>query len=262
MMSLRWLLHFCLDVFKVGMLMLWQLVVEVEQILTIISPRFARKPSLTQNFERRIISMYTILDKGEHDLDGTDYVRNQLLFFLTTIRLFVANLFLSFLEGIQWAIRFIFSLIHEKIFRVQITIKHEIDVDAPIEKVWETLTNLNEWDKWSKWTKFEMKSISPGVNGKMFMSFDGNDKWKSFDFTLREVDKENHLLRWGGGLGPIFQGNHWFKLTSNGDKTHVFHSEQFSGLAPALGKGMPYAKMDRNYRLINEKLKEYVEKSS
>lgn len=42
-------------------------------------------------------------------------------------------------------------------------------------------------------------------------------------------------------------------------ETSLEHSEDFSGLLPALNLGMPFKKLEKNYALINEALKKQVE---
>ena len=44
--------------------------------------------------------------------------------------------------------------------------------------------------------------------------------------------------------------------------TRLIHTEIFGGLLPALGVGLPYNILDRNYLLMNESLKKFVEVKS
>ena len=42
------------------------------------------------------------------------------------------------------------------------------------------------------------------------------------------------------------------------NQTRLIHSEKFGGLLPALGLGLPYETLDKNYLLMNENLKKFV----
>lgn len=99
-----------------------------------------------------------------------------------------------------------------------------------------------------------------GQKGTLYASFDGDDKWGTYTTVLREVNHEEYFLNWGGGLGCLFMANHWIQLTKTSEsETHMDHFEDFSGPFPAMGIGMPFKKVARNYDLINQALKEKVE---
>lgn len=129
--------------------------------------------------------------------------------------------------------------------------------------------------KWNKWTRLETEEGVPpakGVEGKLKASYEGkDDEWETFDFTFGEVNEENHILEWFGEIGPfgcLFSGYHSMRLevvkgNENGNQqtTRLIHSEQFGGILPAMGLGLPFKTLDRNYLLMNESLKEHIEKN-
>ena len=146
-------------------------------------------------------------------------------------------------------------------------IYHKTEIDAPIEKTWNALLDIKHWD-WNKWTKLEANKVSTGTKGKLKASYDGNDVWKTFDFTFDEVNSKHYILSWFGDVGPsgcLFSGYHTMQLEKGGpdadEKTILIHHERFNGLLPALGLGLPYKKLDRNYRFMNEEFKKFVENS-
>ena len=94
-------------------------------------------------------------------------------------------------------------------------------------------------------------------------SYDGNDEWETFDFNFGEVSSKDYILQWLGNVGPsgcLFSGVHTMELeVISKHQTRLIHSEKFGGLLPALGLGLPYETLDRNYLLMNESLKKFVE---
>ena len=144
-------------------------------------------------------------------------------------------------------------------------IYHETEIQAPIQDVWDQLIDIGNWE-WNKWTKLEAEEASAGTCGTLQASYNGDDNWESFDFTFGEVNSETYVLNWFGkiGFGTIFSGDHTMRLEEGPDAntTTLIHSENFGGLLPALGLGLPYSLLDRNYLLMNEALKEYVEGNS
>ncbi|GFH55166.1 hypothetical protein CTEN210_11642 [Chaetoceros tenuissimus] len=142
-------------------------------------------------------------------------------------------------------------------------IEHITDIEAPIDVVWKVLFDVNDWE-WNKWTRLEANSIpAEGVKGNLNASYDGNDEWETFDFNFGEVSSKDYILQWLGSVGPsgcLFSGVHTMELEVISEhKTRLIHSEKFGGLLPALGLGLPYETLDRNYLLMNESLKKFVE---
>lgn len=138
-------------------------------------------------------------------------------------------------------------------------IEHITDIHAPIEKVWEALIDIGNW-KWNRWTRLHADRAEEGVKGKLLASFEGNDEWESFSFTFGTV--EENSMTWTGSVGPsgcLFNGHHTMKLEEIEGDTRLIHTEKFSGILPRLGLGLPYDKLDRNYLLMNEALKKFVE---
>lgn len=142
-------------------------------------------------------------------------------------------------------------------------ILHETIINAPVDKVWKELISIDDW-KWNRWTRLKASTpAAEGVEGKLLASFEGDGKWKEYDFTFGRISESEHLLTWMGGAGPrdcLFSGYHTMQLAAtDDDKTKLIHREKFSGVLPFLGLGLPFKTLDRNYLLMNEALKEHVE---
>uniref|UniRef100_A0A7S4JA94 Coenzyme Q-binding protein COQ10 START domain-containing protein n=1 Tax=Odontella aurita TaxID=265563 RepID=A0A7S4JA94_9STRA len=147
-------------------------------------------------------------------------------------------------------------------------IKHVTDINAPIDVIWKHLLNIDSWKEWNRWTRLEAKDATPGTRGKLKASYEGDDEWKTFDFAFGEIDHSSHSLTWFGrvGGGCVFSGDHTMRLepldAGGSNWTRLIHTERFGGILPALGLGLPYETLDRNYLCMNESLKEFVEKGS
>jgi hypothetical protein len=143
-------------------------------------------------------------------------------------------------------------------------ISHKTEIKAPIDVVWAALIDIDDW-KWNKWTRLEADEATEGRKGKLKASYEGNDEWLEFDFFFGKISEEDHVMTWKGSVGPggcLFHGNHAMSLEvldDNNNTTLLHHTEEFSGLLPRFGMGLPYQKLDRNYLLMNEGLKKYVE---
>jgi len=145
-------------------------------------------------------------------------------------------------------------------------IEHVTIIDAPIQTVWKALVDVNDWS-WNKWTRLEAGAPAVGLKGTLRACYEGNDQdWQTFPFEFAEVDPDHHVLAWKGSVlgGCLFKGHHTMRLEKFGSsekapKTKLIHTEVFGGILPKIHLGLPYTKLERNYRLMNESLKEFVE---
>ncbi|VEU41114.1 unnamed protein product [Pseudo-nitzschia multistriata] len=159
-------------------------------------------------------------------------------------------------------------------------IHHETIIDAPIELAWAALVDVEDWS-WNKWTRLELPEgegpPSPGKTGTLRACYEGDDRsWESFGFEFAAVDDgsgsgkhkgNRRTLAWKGSVGAfgpfcLFRGYHSVSLEEAADgsgRTLLVHKEDFGGLLPALRMGLPYKTLDRNYRLMNESLRDFVE---
>ena len=145
-------------------------------------------------------------------------------------------------------------------------IEHITIIDAPIEAVWETLIDTNDWS-WNHWTRLDTpESPKVGLHGTLQACYEGDDQdWQSFSFEFADVDPKHHVLSWKGQVlgGCLFSGYHTMRLEQAArGRTKLIHTEVFGGLLPMLRLGLPYPTLDRNYRLMNESLKKYVEEKN
>lgn len=142
-------------------------------------------------------------------------------------------------------------------------ISHTTDINAPMDVVWAELINIDDWE-WNKWTRLEAEGAPrEGLPGELKASYDGDGEWKTFQFKFGEVNDKDHVLTWSGKVGPngfIFSGRHTMRLKPlNEYTTRLHHEERFAGVLPALGLGLPYKTLNRNYLLMNVGLKAHVE---
>lgn len=146
-------------------------------------------------------------------------------------------------------------------------IEHITEIDAPIDEVWSAIINIHDWS-WNKWTRLDAEKAEEGIRGKLRASYEGDDKWETFDFEFGEVNSKSYILIWFGKVagGCLFSGFHTMRLEVINEgrdgpstRTRLIHTEKFGGMLPALGLGLPYDTLDRNYLLMNKSLKEVIE---
>ncbi len=130
----------------------------------------------------------------------------------------------------------------------------EIEIRAPVEKVWDIHTNIDAWHEWQPEIS-EARLASSLEPGATFV-------WKSGGFkltsTIVEIS-ENKFLGWNGrGLGASAIHIWEFKKMENGN-TLVRTEESMDGWLVRLLKGMMDKKLNESLGIWLKSLKQAAE---
>ena len=140
-------------------------------------------------------------------------------------------------------------------------IKTEIDINAPIDKVWNILTDFKTYPNWNPF----IVSLEGDVQiGSVFKVVLNPPESKPMTFKPRCLQMElNKEFVWLGKLffTGIFDGKHIFELKENGpSKTKLVQREEFKGLLVPLLWNQLDKNTRKGFEMMNEKLKEEAEK--
>lgn len=141
-------------------------------------------------------------------------------------------------------------------------ISTEIVINATPQKVWAILT---DFDNYSRWNPF-IKSITGSVAvGNTITARIEPPEAQGMTFKPRVlVFEANKEFRWRGKLfiSGLFDGEHIFQLTDNGNGTTTFRQcELFYGILVPLFKKMLDTNTLNGFNQMNQKLKEVAEAS-
>ena len=100
---------------------------------------------------------------------------------------------------------------------------HEIDISAPLERVWDLHIQVDDWPRWN--TEVTAAKLDGAfVPGSSFT-------WTSYDFTVTstiyDVEDRARIL-WGGAAQGIM-GTHEWRFERTGEGVHVTTNESFAG---------------------------------
>ncbi len=139
-------------------------------------------------------------------------------------------------------------------------IKTEILIEAPVEQVWETLIDFDNYPKWNPFIK-EIKEVKAlGQTFKVKIKAP-NQKPMSFAPNLLEMEP-NKSFRWKGKLlfRGLFDGEHYFQLLPDGNgKTLLLHGELFTGILVKFIMKRIAKDTIAGFDAMNQALKEQVE---
>jgi hypothetical protein len=116
-------------------------------------------------------------------------------------------------------------------------IEAEIEIDAPIARVWAVLTDTGEYPAWNPFISSFRGVLRPGAQIEVRIAPPGQ-RPMTFRPTITEVT-DGRALAWSGRLllPGIFDGRHSFRLESLGAaRTRLTQTEEFRGvLVPVAG---------------------------
>ena len=113
-----------------------------------------------------------------------------------------------------------------------------VTIHAPVEKVWNILTDTSAWPQWDpNCERIEGDGSIPGERIKVFTRLKPG---VGFSVKVLEVTPNQQLV-WGAGMPfGLFKGERTFQLVSDGARTHFTTREVFSGpMLKLIGRSIP-----------------------
>lgn len=139
-------------------------------------------------------------------------------------------------------------------------LRADVDIDAPIEAVWETLTDLAAYPDWNP---FIVSAVGRAEVGERLTNRLQSPDGKAMTFTPTvTVVEATVAFEWLGRLGlpGIFDGRHRFDLSPSEDGgTRCTQSEEFSGVLVRFMRSSLDSKTVAGFEAMNAALKARVE---
>jgi hypothetical protein len=138
-----------------------------------------------------------------------------------------------------------------------ISIRTAVEIDAPREKVYAVLADLESYPKWNPYHRRVEGDFEEGAELRIDVFRPDGKQVAVPPHMLRIINNEQ--ITWGGGVRGIFYGVHSFILEPGSErKTLLKHNEDFSGLAIGFADLPPDVIAD-GYHQMNMALKAKVE---
>ncbi|CAI8244262.1 MAG: Uncharacterised protein [Bacteroidia bacterium] len=142
------------------------------------------------------------------------------------------------------------------IFTGRKSVHHEITIEAPSQKVWETLINMSEYPNWNPVMKLIDGEVKEGCKVKYQFIQDADNISEIPASVIQIVPKE--LLNQKGGLPLILTFNHKYILESSGNSTRVTIHEDYRGIGVNFWNPKP---VEEAYARLNFALKKRLEEN-
>ena len=136
----------------------------------------------------------------------------------------------------------------------------EITIDAPPDRVWQILTDLEGYGSWNPFIVTAAGRVAVGQRLTNRFQPPGG-RGQTLEPTVTVVEPPERF-EWLGHLGlpGIFDGRHRFELEpTDGGGTRLVHRELFSGLAVRWFRSSLDTTVRQGFELMNEALKARAE---
>ncbi len=141
-------------------------------------------------------------------------------------------------------------------------IKAEIEISAPPSKVWQIITDINEWQEWSPTINASQGDAS--IGSKLSITMMGEKKGQNgpkYNPIIIKLDEPKYF-RWRAHMLAefIFTNDKIFKLEKTSAGTKLTHIETFKGLLTPMFRGQMEKGVPPMLNLMNKALKDLAEK--
>jgi len=142
------------------------------------------------------------------------------------------------------------------------TVKTEIEISAPPEKVWAILTDIDKWHEWSPTINASQGEASVGSTLTItMMSKEAGKDGPKYSPKIIQMDEPTYF-HWRAHMmaGFIFTNDKIVELEKTASGTKVIHTETFKGMMAALMKGQMDKGVPPMLNMMNDALKEIAER--
>jgi hypothetical protein len=140
------------------------------------------------------------------------------------------------------------------------TLHTQIDIDAPAERVWDTLTNIADYSIWNRFIPHLVGTLAPGERLEVRIEPPGGAAM-TFRPTVLAVQPARELRWLGRFLIPgLFDGEHQFEIHPLGPgRVRFVQQERFTGvLVPLFARNLDNHTL-RGFNAMNAALKARAE---
>jgi hypothetical protein len=113
-----------------------------------------------------------------------------------------------------------------------------IDIQAPVDKIWQILTDLPRWTQWNSTVERTVGNVERGAKVTVFVK---QSPGRAFPLRVMELDAPRRMV-WAGGMPfGLFKGTRVYELAAAAATAAVFTMrEDYTGpLAGLIGKSIP-----------------------
>jgi hypothetical protein len=145
--------------------------------------------------------------------------------------------------------------------RTQFEVRHEIEIDAPPERVWAAIIDFPSYGSWNTQLSFLGGEVKLGGQLHLKLSAQGASPYE-FKPTVSYFE-ESQRFAWIArtGLPRFFDGEHFFELERlPSGRTRLINREEYRGVLSMIMRQLPMMKSaPAGFEQMNQEFKRYIE---
>lgn len=161
----------------------------------------------------------------------------------------------------MWIAVFIIVVFLIILSRTKFEVRHEITLDAPVERVWKMIIDFEHYSQWNTQLSYLGGKVALNEKLHLKLAVEGATPYE-FKPTVSQW-KEKEVFGWIAitGMPRVFDGEHFFELTDLKDgKTHLVNREEYRGVLSLVMQQLPMMKLaPKGFQKMNMEFKAYVE---
>jgi hypothetical protein len=139
-------------------------------------------------------------------------------------------------------------------------IRDEIELDASPQKVWQAITDFENYQKWNTQVTYLGGTVAPKGRLRLKLSVEGSAPYTFAPIISKwEVNKRFAWLARTGFPG-VFDGEHFFEIIDLGNgKTRLINREEYRGILCLFIKQLPMMKnAPAGFARMNKEIKQHL----
>jgi hypothetical protein len=146
--------------------------------------------------------------------------------------------------------------------RTKFEVRHYIELNAPLEKVWEAVIDFKNYHRWNSQLSYLAGEVVPGGRLHLKLAVAGATPYE-FKPDISQW-QERAAFGWiarTGGIPRLFDGEHFFEMKDLGNgRTLLVNREEYRGVLSLLMQQLPMMKLaPQGFARMNQELKAFVE---
>jgi hypothetical protein len=145
--------------------------------------------------------------------------------------------------------------------RTSFEIRNDIEVDAPIDKVWQAVIDFDNYKNWNTQLSYLGGDVKPNGQLHLKLGVEGTTPYEFKAHISHWEDKKRFAWIARTGLPRVFDGEHFFELQNLGNgKTLLINREEYRGVLSLIFQQLPMMKVaPKGFEKMNIEFKNYVE---
>lgn len=163
----------------------------------------------------------------------------------------------------MWTTIIIVTLLLALLSRTSFEIRDEIEINATIDKVWNSIIDFDHYKNWNTQLTYLGGDVKPDGKLHLKLAVEGTDPYEFKPDISYWEDRKRFAWIAKTGIKRVFDGEHFFELRDIGNgKKLLINREEYRGVLSFIFKQLPMMKSaPAGFKKMNLEFKGYAERN-